>query len=84
MNEELFVLNHKSKYSWESVIYFNLGSEIIKEIAILHIILKKIDIIPTALDGGKEIILANWPDNKHIECNMNNFIPVKNPAFLMF
>ena len=27
--EELFVVKHKSKYSCESVIYFNLGSEII-------------------------------------------------------
>ena len=29
--EELFVVKHKSKYSCESAIYFNLGSEIIKE-----------------------------------------------------
>ena len=26
----------------------------------------KTDITPTALDGGNEIILANWPDDKHI------------------
>ena len=29
--EEHFVVKHKSKYSCESTIYFNLGSEIIKE-----------------------------------------------------
>ena len=29
--EELFVVKHKFKYSCESAIYFNLGSEIIKE-----------------------------------------------------
>ena len=29
--KELFVVKHKFKYSCESAIYFNLGSEIIKE-----------------------------------------------------
>ena len=29
--EEHFIVKHKSKYSCESVIYFNLGSDIIKE-----------------------------------------------------
>ena len=29
--QELLVVKHKSKYSCESALYFNLGSEIIKE-----------------------------------------------------
>ena len=29
------------------------------------------------MDGGDEIILANWPNDKHIICNVNNDIPVK-------
>ena len=29
------------------------------------------------LDGGDEIVLANWPSDKHIICNVNNDIPVK-------
>ena len=33
------------------------------------------------LDDRKEIILANWPNNKHIECNINDDIPVKIPRF---
>ena len=33
------------------------------------------------LDGGSEIILANWPDDKHI-CNVNNDILVKIPSHL--
>ena len=32
------------------------------------------------LDGGNEIILANWPDDKHIICNVNNDIQVKIPS----
>ena len=32
-------------------------------------------------DGGNEIILANWPIDKHIECNINIDIPVRIPTF---
>ena len=31
--------------------------------------------------GRNEIILANWPDDKHIVCNVNNDIPFKIPSF---
>ena len=34
----------------------------------------------TVLDGRDEIILANWPNDKHIICNINNNIPVKIPS----
>ena len=27
------------------------------------------------MDGGNENILANWPNDKHIICNTNNYIP---------
>ena len=40
------------------------------------------DITPTVLDGGDEIVLANWPNDKHIICNINNDIPVKIPSHL--
>ena len=29
------------------------------------------------LDGGDEIVLGNWPNDKHIICNINNDIRVK-------
>ena len=38
--------------------------------------------MPTVLDdGGNEIILANWPNDKHIVCSINNDIPVKIPSY---
>ena len=40
----------------------------------------KTDITPAVLDGGDEIILANWPNDKLIICNINNDIPVKIPS----
>ena len=32
------------------------------------------------LDGGNEIIFTNWPNDKHITCNINNDIPIKIPS----
>ena len=78
--KELFVVKHKSSYSCESAIYFNLTTEIIKDNCNFDFYYNKSDIIPTVLDGGNEIILANWLNNKHIICNINNDIPVKIPS----
>ena len=75
--EELFIIKQKSKYSCESVIYFNLNAETIKENCKFKCYYNKRDLTPTVLDGGNEIILANWPKDKHIICNINNDIPIK-------
>ena len=77
--EELFVVKHKTRYSCESAIYFDLGTEIIKENCNFRFYFNKMDITPTVLDGGNENILANWPNDKHIICNINNYIPVRIP-----
>ena len=78
--KELFVVKHKSSYSCESAIYFNLTTDIIKNNCSFDFYYNKSDIIPTVLDGGNEIILANWLNDKHIICNINNDIPVKIPS----
>ena len=71
------MVKDKSKYSCKSKIYFNLNSETIKENCKFKFNYNKTDITPTVLDGGNEIILANWPNNKHIIFNINNDIPIK-------
>ena len=76
-----FVFKHESTYSCESAKYFNLGSEIIKENGNYVYYFNKTDIKPAVIDGGNEIIFANWSYNKHIECNINNDIPIKIPSF---
>ena len=78
--EELFVVKHKTTYSCESVIYFNLDISIIKENCDFRFYYNKTDIISTVLDGESKIILVNWPSNKHIMCSTNNDIPVKIPS----
>ena len=69
-----------SKYSCKSVIYFDLNPETIKDNCRFKFYFNKTDITPTVLDGGNEIILANWPNDKHIAYNINNNIPSKIPS----
>ena len=78
--EDLFVVKHKTSYSCESAIYFNLDTNIIKENCNFRFYYNKTDIIPTELDGGNEIILANWSNNKHIICTIHYDSPVKIPS----
>ena len=77
--EGLFVVKQKSKSSCRSAIYFDLYSEIIKENCKFVFYYNKTDITPAVLDGGNEITLANWPNDKHIICNINKDIPVRIP-----
>ena len=74
--EELFVVKSKNRYSCASTIYFNLGSEIIKESCEFNFYFNKTDVKPAVLDGGYQIILANWPSYKRIICTNNNNIPL--------
>ena len=57
--EELFVVKHKSSFSCESAIYFNLSTNIIRDNCNFDFYYNKTNIILTVLDGGNEIILAN-------------------------
>ena len=64
-------------YSCESAIYFNLSTDIIRNNCNFDFYYNRTDVTPTVLDGGDEIILANWQNNEYIICNVNNDIPVK-------
>ena len=78
--EELFIVKHKSSYSCERAICFNLTTDIIRNNCNFDFYYNKTGVTPTVLDGGDEIILANWPNDKHIICNINNDTPVKIPS----
>ena len=78
--EELFIVKHKSTCSCESALYFNLATDIIKNNCDFDFYFNKTDVTPTVLDGGDKIVLANWPNDKHIICNINNDIPIKIPS----
>ena len=78
--EELFVVRHKTIYSRESAIYFDLDTDIIKRNCNFLFYYNKSDTTLTVLDGGNEIILANWPTDKHIICSTNNDILIEIPS----
>ena len=58
-----------------------LCSDIIKENCNFDYYFNNTHIKSAVLDGGNEIFLANWPNDKHIECNINYYIPVRIPSF---
>ena len=62
------------------MIYFDLSPDIIKQNCNFAYQFNKMDITATVLDGGNDIILANWLDDKHLVCSVNNDIPVKIPT----
>ena len=78
--KELFVVRHKLIHSCKSAIYFNLDKDTIKRNCNFTFYFNKMDITLTVLDGGNEIILANWPNDKHIICTFNNDIPIEIPS----
>ena len=77
---ELFVVKSKTRYSSASAIYSNLEMERIKENWEFQYYYNKTDIKPTILDGGFQIILANWPNYRKMMCSHNNNIPIYIPG----
>ena len=72
------MVKSKHKYSCASVVYFNLEHEI-KQNCEFKFYFNKTDVTPSVLDGGHQIILANWPSYKRIICTHNNNILVNIP-----
>ena len=79
--EELFVVKSKSKYSCAGALYFEVDKDkqTIKENCIFDYYFNKPDVISPILDGGYEIVLANWPRFKQIVCSTHNNIPIEIP-----
>ena len=77
--EELFVVKSKHRYSCTRAVYFNLEEEI-KQNCEFEFYFNKTNIIPSVLDGGHQIVLANWLNYKRIICTHNNNIPVNIPS----
>ena len=73
------MVKHMSRYSCEIAICFNLDAETMKENCKFKFYYNKTGITPTVLDCANEIILANWPNDNHIICNVNNDILVRIP-----
>ena len=65
--EELFLVKHKSKHSCESAIYHNLAKEVINEYCPFKNFYNT-TVMPSVLDGGPQILLANILTPKRLIC----------------
>ena len=65
--EELFLVKHKSKHSCESAIYYNLTQEVISRYCTFKYFYNT-TIMPSVLDGGPLILLANMLTPKRLIC----------------
>ena len=73
------MVKSKHKFSCASAVYFNLNNQV-KQNCNFNYYFNKTDITPSVLDGGQQIILANWPNYKRIIYTYNNNIPVSIPS----
>ena len=73
------MVKSKHKYSCASTVYFNSNHDI-KENCDFYYYHNQTNVKPSVLDGGRQIILANWPNYKRIICRYNNNIPVNIPS----
>ena len=77
--EELFVVKSNHRYTCASTVYFKSNHDI-KENCDFYYYHNRSNVTPSLLDGGRQIILANWPNYKRIICTYNNNIPVNIPS----
>ena len=57
-----------------------MDRQTIKDNCVLDYYYNKTDVKPSILDGGYEIVLANWPSFKRIVCSTHNNIPIEIPS----
>ena len=66
--EEMFMVKHSSKHTCESILYYNHNADLISNHCDFNFYLNK-SILPSVLDGGSQIILANFEAEKGLQCS---------------
>ena len=62
------MVKHSSKHTCESTLYYNHSAELISNHCDFKFYLNK-SVLPSVLDGGSQIILANFEAEKGLQCN---------------
>ena len=65
--EELFLVKHKTKHSCESALFYDLDSALVRQSCKFRYYYNA-TVIPSVLDGGSQIILANMLNEKRLIC----------------
>ena len=66
--EELFLIKHKSKHSCESTIFYNLTADVVYQVCQFDYFYNA-TVLPSILDGGSSILLANMLSPKRLICS---------------
>ena len=69
--EELFVIKHKSRHSCISAIFYNLGPATITKNCKFDYYYNT-TVPPVILDGGRELLLANFHGPRSLKCSLVN------------
>ena len=81
--EELFLVKHKTKHSCESALFYNLESAFVKQNCQFKYFYNT-TVIPSVLDGGSEIVLANMLNEKRLICTYDQGLAKPLPASICF
>jgi len=66
--EERFLVKHKSEFTCESAVFFNLPDEDLRRLCTFNYYYNK-TVTPSILDGRDELVLANLLDPLYLRCN---------------
>ena len=77
--EELFLVKHKTKHSCESALFYDLKSALVKQNCQFKYFYNT-TVIPSVLDGGSEIVLANMLNEKRLICTYDQGLAKPLPA----
>ena len=80
--EELFLVKHKTKHSCESAIFYNLTRETVLENCDFKYFYNA-SVLPSVLDGGSHILLANMLNDKRLICSYDQGLARPCPPALM-
>ena len=78
--EELFLINHKSKHSCESAIFYNLISSVVYSVCKFDYYYNTM-VTPSVLDGSSHILLANMLSPKWLVCSHDFHMACPVPSF---
>ena len=78
--EELFLVKHKSKHSCESAIFYKLSKEVVYSVCTFDYYYNT-TVIPSVLDGGTHILLANMLSRKRLVCSQDLHMAQPVPSY---
>ena len=70
--EELFVIKHKGRHSCVSAIFYNLGPATITKNCKFDYYYYNTTVPPVILDGGRDVLLANFHGPRSLKCSSVN------------